>query len=230
MGTSVSVRSPANGRRWIVVRASIQNGAPVHEALAAIMVAASSDAWRSMLESPGIQVYAERAAAAWEEMPARLERQPVREAVNGVVEQARTDALAAGGGLAVALAERALARTLLERFSDREPDGAVPALSGWRESRGLSPGDLAGAFLVETMRQLASHLFARDASAFTGTAAIPDARALRELTRAVGDAAAETTQPARAILHRQGAAGWIEGVRLAFQTGAGRRPSAGGPV
>ena len=232
MGTSVSPRSPAGSRTWTMVRATIQNGAPPGEVLAAMMYAASSDEWLTILESPGVNVYAERVAVAWQDMPDQLRHGGAREVVADILEQTRADALSAGGdGVAVALTERALARVLLERLTsrDRETDEPADLPAAWQANRGLTPGELAGSLLVETMRQVASHFFARDAAAVTGGTAIPDARALRQLTRQVGDAAADTAQQARAMLRDRGPEAWADGVRLTFRTAARWRPP-GGPV
>jgi hypothetical protein len=233
MGTSVSLRSPAGSRAWAVVRALIRHGSSPPEVLAAMMVAAASEDWLAMLQSPGLTAYAARAAEAWHEMPERLGRDDPHTVVRAMVQQARDVALAAGGGgVAVGLAERALARVLLERLATAgAPAGRQEAdlVRAWRANRGLNPGDLAGSLLVETMRQVARHFFTRDGAAVTGTAAIPDVNTLRALTREVGEAAARSAQPGRAMLMERGAQAWADGVRLAFRVG-GTRPPPGGPV
>jgi len=210
-----------------MVRALIRHGSSPPEVLAAMMVAAGSDEWLAMLASPGVSVYAEQIAAAWHQMPDRLDTGDPHTIVNDVVQQARERALSAGGGgVAVALAERALARVLLDRLTtrgtpeDREAD--LPA--AWRSNRGINPGDLAGSLLAETMRQLARHFFARDGAAVTGSAAIPDVHVLRTLTRQVGDAAADSAERGRAVLIQRGTEAWADGVRLAFRAGGARPP------
>jgi hypothetical protein len=196
--------------------------------LADMMVAAGSgDDWLSLLQSPGLNVYATRVAQAWHEMPQLVQSHGLREAIANVVDETRTAGLSAGGGgLAIAIAERAVARLLLERLPRTEFGAARFTDSGiasaWQINRGSSPGDLVASFLAETMRQLASHFFARDAASLTGRPAVPDARALRELTRQIGDAAAEAAEPARLVLDARGPRAWDDGVRIAFQTGGAR--------
>jgi hypothetical protein len=226
MGTSVSVRSPSDSRAWALVRASISNGVTPRMVLAEMMVAAAADEWLALLQSPGLGVYASRLAQAWHEMPDEVQVLGTREAIANIVDDTRTAGLAAGGGLAIGVAERALARVLIERIPHTEPAAAevtaTDAASAWRANRGLSPGDLIASFLAETMRQLACHFFSRDAAHVTGGAGVPDARALRQLTRQIGDAAAEAAEPARPILRELGSQAWRDGVRIAFQTGGAR--------
>jgi hypothetical protein len=228
MGTSVSVRSPFGSRPWAMVRASIGNGSPPQMVLADMMVAAGSrDDWLSLLQSPGLHVYAMRVGQAWHEMPQLVQSFGLREAIANVVDETRTAGLSAGGGgLAIAVAERAVARLLLERLPRTEIEAAsvtdTGIASAWQINRGSSPGDLVATFLAETMRQLASHFFARDAASLTGRSAVPDARALRNLTRQIGDAAAEAAEPARSMLDALGPQAWDDGVRIAFQTGGAR--------
>jgi hypothetical protein len=210
-----------------MVRALIQQGSPSSDVLAAMMAAAVSDHWLSMLQSPALIRYAEAAARAWESLPEQLGRNDRYEVVSDLVATARDTALAeaGGGGPAIGLAERALTRLLLERTAPGSADGPPRAAADtWRATRGPSPGDLTGSFLAETLRQMARHFFTRDAAEFTGTAAIPDVRALRALARSVGDAAAETAEPARPVLNRRGTSGWAEGVRIAVLTGGARKP------
>jgi hypothetical protein len=209
-----------------MVRALIQNGSPSPDVLTAMMAAAVSEGWLVMLQSAALNRYAEAVADAWEQMPARLNRADPYEVVNDVVAAARDRALREGsGGVAVGLAERAMARLLLERTAAAPMAGDAPTdlASRWRETRGVNPGDLASTFLAETMRQVARHFFARDAAVFIGTAAIPDVRALRALTRSVGDAAAGTAEQARPILTQRGTAAWAEGVRVAVVAGGTRK-------
>jgi len=211
-----------------MVRASINSGIAPRTVVAEMMVAAGAvDEWLSLLQSPGLGVYASRIAEAWHEMPGQVEVHGAREAIANFVDDTRTAGLAAGGGgLAIGVAERALARVLVERIPQAQPAAAgatvTGAVSAWQANRGSTPGDLIANFLAETMRQLASHFFSRDASSVTGGAAVPDARALRQLTRQVGDVAATTAEPARHILRERGAQAWSDGVRIAFQTGGAR--------
>jgi hypothetical protein len=165
-------------------------------------------------------------------MPEQVEVQGVREAIAAVVDDTRTAGLVAGGGgLAIGVAERALTRVLVERIPYAElaaaGSTAAGAASAWQANRGPSPGDLVASFLAETMRQLACHFFARDAASVTGGAAVPDARTLLQLTRQVGDAAAEAAEPARHILRERGAEAWRDSVRIAFEAGGARRQPDG---
>lgn len=235
MGTSVSIRSPSSSRPWAMVRASIRGGATPRTVLAEMMIAAgSADDWLSMLQSPGLGVYAARVAQAWHEMPEQVQIHGMRDAIANVIDDTRTAGLSAGGGgLAIGIAERALARVLVERLPGTDSaavsSAGIGAAAAWQSNRGLSPGDLVASFLAETMRQLVCHFFARDAANVTGGAAVPDARALRQLTRQIGDAAAETAEPARQVLRAEGAQAWLDGVRIAFQAG-GARGQPGGSV
>ncbi|GAA1025736.1 hypothetical protein GCM10009557_00830 [Virgisporangium ochraceum] len=212
-----------------MVRALIQQGSPSSEVLAAMMAAAVSDHWLSMLQSPALTRYAEAAARAWESLPEQLNGGDRYDVVSAMVAAARDSALAeaGGGGPAIGLAERALTRLVLERTAPGPAEGPLrSAADVWRENRGPSPGDLAGSFLAETLRQMARHFFTRDAAEFTGSAAIPDVRALRALARSIGEAAAETAEPARPLLNRRGTSGWAEGVRIAVLAGGARKPPA----
>jgi hypothetical protein len=223
MGTSVSIRSPATSRTWAVARNHIQSGDSPADVLAAMMVAAVSDEWLTLLTSAGLGVYAQHTADAWHQMPDRLDDSDPYATVNAVIGEARTQALTAGGaGVAVGLAERALARVLLQRLV-AQPDGQQNATAAWLTSRGANPGDLAGRLLTEVMRQAAMHFFVRDGAAFTGGDAIPDVRTLRSLTRQVGDAAADSARAARQALRERGPQAWNDAVRQAIRA-TGERP------
>jgi hypothetical protein len=180
------------------------------------MIAAAADEWLNMLTSAGVAVYAQTAAAAWERISERLDDNDPYAVVTTVLSDARTEALTAGGaGVAVGLAERALARTLLQRL--RDVDNAA---NSRQQNRGGIPADLVTGLLAELMRQTAMHFFARDAAAFTGTNAIPDAATFNSATQRIGDIAAEAARAGRLVLRAHGPQGWTAAVRAAMQSAA----------
>jgi hypothetical protein len=179
------------------------------------MIAAAADEWLKMLTSTGVEVYAQTAATAWERVLDRRDGDPYA-AVTAILSDTRTEALTAGGaGVAVGLAERALARTLLQRLREVAHDA-----DDQQHVRGVLPADLISGLLAELMRQTAMHFFARDAAAFTGTAAIPDAASFIAATRRIGDLAAEAAGAGRPMLRADGPQGWTAAVRAAMQSAA----------
>ena len=215
MGTSISMRSPRRSRAWALARADIRDGAPHHAVLTDFMRAAAADEWLNMLTSTGVEIYAQTAATAWERVLDQRDGDPYT-AVTAILSAARTEALTAGGaGVAVGLAERALARTLLLRLRDiaTEPEDR-------QHDHGILPTDLVSGLLAELMRQSAMHFFARDAAAFTGTGAIPDAASFNSATQRIGDIAADAARAGRPMLRTDGPQGWTAAVRAAMQSAA----------
>lgn len=222
MGTSVSKRSPRTSRPWSVFRNQLGAGAPP-EAFLIGMTRAAGNEWLSMLTSDGIAVYARTAADAWAQMAERLADRDSHTVVSTLLSEARTEALTAGGaGVAVGLAERALARTLLLRLRGNED-----TLDSWQQHRGPRSSDLVAGLLGELMRQTAMHFYARDAASQTGSRAIPDIQAFNATARRVGDLAAAAADAGGAALRNQGSDGWSAAVRAAMQSAGGPNPSLG---
>ena len=219
MGTSVSMRSPRTSRPWGMARASISAGAPPETVLTDVVRAAAGD-WLSMLTSDGVTVYAQYAADAWARVADKPTEDDRRAEVSAVLRDARTRALSAGGaGVAVGLAERALARTLMGQLQDD-----ADAAGRGQQPHTLPPPNLIPGLLGELMRQTAMHFFTRDAAAYTGTAAIPDVQTFNTATRRIGEAAANAARAGRPALSGQGTDGWVAAVRAAMQSAA--RPNA----
>lgn len=201
MGTSASRRSPERSLRWRAVRAALVGPIPAERAVAVMFVAARSEVWLEYLTSPALIAYA-RAA---DEASAALAGSSPNESdvVSRLVAGARDQGLAAGGGgLALPLAERALARILLQQA--RSPAAAdAPA---------------SAQLLVETVRQLALHLAARDMPDAARLASLPISTA-RERTREIGNAAATVAEPAGETVAREGPEAWPRAIRAALGSG-----------
>src|SRR5215207_9690622 len=173
MGTSRSFRSPAVPR-WHSVLTHIANDDPQELIRAELFNAGVLDGWNAELGRAGISVYVEALVEAHERLGGAM-RQSARpeEAIEQIVASTRDRALREDAGPTLAIAERALTRTLISAaregvaLSASEPAQAADA---WERSRGR-PADLVGRFLGEVLHQFTCHVIARDAGQIVGRGA-----------------------------------------------------------
>jgi hypothetical protein len=187
MGTSRSFRSPATPR-WHAVLAQIANDEPHELIQAELFNAGLLDGWNAELGRPGISVYVEALVAAHGQLATQLgEAHRPEEAIESLVAATRDRALREDDAPALALAERALTRTLISTaragvsLAECEPAQAAAA---WDDARG-SPAGLVQRFLGEVLHQFASHVIARDAGQIVGRGSYESVQAVRALERSL---------------------------------------------
>lgn len=226
MGTSRSFRSPPTPR-WQSVLAQIANAEPAEQVRAELFNAGQLDGWDAVLGTRAIaSAFVEALVDAHETLPARLrEAERAEFAIADVVANARAEALRVEGAPGVALAERALQRTLM-RAARPEPTAGEPGAEGaavaFEHSRG-SPAELVQSYLGDVLHQYTCHVIARDAGQLVGRGEIAGARDVRMLERRVAE-------DARRVADRIDVAGapgelpqrWSTFVRAAFSEAAAR--------
>lgn len=231
MGTSRSFRSPATPR-WQSVLAQIVNAEPAEQVRAELFNAGRLDGWDSVLGAGAIAgAFVEALVNAHGTLGARLRAEGAELAIAQVAAGAREQALRAEGAPGVALAERALQRTLL-RAARPEPTatgaGAEAAAEAFERARG-SPAQLVQSYLGDVLHQYTCHVVARDAGRLIGRGEIGGARDVRALERALAE-------DARRVAERVVVAGapaelparWPVLVRKAFSEAAARPGGARG--
>jgi hypothetical protein len=170
MGTSISHRSPETAR-WRAVQAAYAEG--LTDSRVALEILRAAEDWRPALRSEAIAHYVEALEVAHASFADRLRATRLApEAVQAVVEEVRKAALASRGDISgVALAERALQRTLVDAARSQRPlvdtDGPEAA-TAWTRNRGTAPAELVGRFVGELFRQFTRHVVARDLAALVG--------------------------------------------------------------
>ncbi|MGO9762690.1 MAG: hypothetical protein ACLP1Q_15655 [Solirubrobacteraceae bacterium] len=191
MGTSRSFRSPATPR-WNAVIAQIGNDEPPAQIRAELFNAGNLDGWASELGRPAMSLYVEGLVEAHGSL-GLLMRESTRpeEAIDDLVARTRVRALREEAAPALAIAERALTRTLLKAArTDRALADSTPQEAGgaFEAARG-SPAELVQRFLGEVLHQYACHVVARDAGQIVGRGKIRGTREVRALERRLaGDA------------------------------------------
>lgn len=231
MGTSRSFRSPRQPR-WHSVLAYIANDEPHELIRAELFNAGVLDGWNGELGRPGISVYVSALVEAHGQLSGAM-REAVRpeDAIEQIVGSTRERALRLGAGPSLAIAERALIRTLIGAArgpialgtSDRQQ-----AVAAWESGRG-SPAGLVSRFLGEVLHQYTCHVIARDAGQIVGHGAYEGARSVRHLERSLASearlvgASVEVSGSAAELPHR-----WPSLVNEAFRRAATPPAVSGG--
>jgi hypothetical protein len=191
MGTSRSFRSPATPR-WNAVISQIANDEPHEQIRAELFNAGFLDGWSEELGRPGVALLVKALVDAHGQLGTELrEANRPDAAIEGVVAAARQEALRADEAPALAVAERALIRTLVGTarediaLSESTP---VQAAEAWEHNRG-TPASLVGRFLGEVLHQFTCHVIARDAGQIVGRGYYEGARAVRTLERELAEQA-----------------------------------------
>lgn len=176
MGTSVSHRLPTTPR-WNAVRARLLADGSIDAVRAELFNAGELDGWARELASPQIGKYVEAlvdAHRSFAETLAHTERP--NQAVQELVESVGRSALREESASAIAVAERALARTLIETargdglLSESTPREASEA---WTRDRGAQANVLVQRFLGEVLHQFAAHCIGREVGDLAGRANFP---------------------------------------------------------
>ena len=193
MGTSRSFRSP-DTPRWNAVLAQISNDEPHHQIRAELFNAGVLDGWNEQFGRPGVAHLVEALVEAHRGLAGQL-RQSNRPdtAIETLVAAARQGALRTGETPALAVAERALIRTLVRTARDDtalSESTPAQAAEAWEKNRG-TPASLVGRFLGEVLHQFTCHVIARDAGQIVGTGPYEGARGVRGLERALAEEARE---------------------------------------
>jgi hypothetical protein len=231
MGTSRSFRSPAVPR-WQSVLAQIANAEPAEQVRAELFNAGRLDGWDTVLGAGAIAgPFVEALLDAHGTLGGRLRAERVELAIAQVAAGAREQALRGEGAPGVALAERALQRTLL-RAARTEPiattAGTEGAAEAFERARG-SPAQLVQAYLVDILHQYICHVVARDAGQLIGRGEIAGAREVRALERRLAeDARRVAEQVVVAGPPGELSARWPALVREAFSKAAARPGGAHG--
>ena len=191
MGTSRSFRSP-HVPRWNSVIAHIANDEPYDQIRAELFNAGALDGWGEQFGRPGVRQLVVALVDAHGHFAEQLREAPRPEAaIETAVAAARQEALRVDGAPALAVAERALVRTLIgtarggTALGASTPDQAAEA---WENNRG-TPASMVSRFLGEVLHQFTCHVIARDAGQIVGHGAFPDARAVRQLERSLAEQA-----------------------------------------
>ncbi len=226
MGTSRSFRSPAVPR-WQSVLAQIANAEPAEQVRAELFNAGRLDGWDTVLGTGAIaSAFIEALVDAHGTLGARLRgAERVELAIAEVTANAREQALRVEGAPGVALAERALQRTLLRAARPElavAEGGTEGAAEAFERARG-SPAQLVQSYLGDVLHQYTCHVIARDAGQLIGRGEIARARDVRVLERRVAE-------DARRVAERIDVAGapgelserWPTFVRAAFSEAAAR--------
>jgi hypothetical protein len=221
VGTSVSFRSP-NTPRWQALRASLETSESFDRIRSELFNAGES--WGEEFAHEAIAPFVTGLVRAFDTLAEALRSVDRPEhAVLPIVREARAEAVAAGAPASVALAERALMRTLVEAMRMETPLSAMSSDDAgrtWETKRGASASVLAQRYLAEVIRQFALHAVSRDAaSVFRRT---QDAGSSRDFAQTVADTAAEVAGVAHfdeRELREQPARAWATAVRSVFTTG-----------
>lgn len=194
MGTSMSRRSPSTPRFAAFVAALGSDvGTPrvVSEFYSAV-----APGWGGELAGPGVAAIAaalHSSGEIWGDEVSTADSPGL--VLSSIVAQARNVAIhQAGGSVAIALGERALARLLLKL--QHEHMSASPE-QGRGEELGIDRSDLTRRYLGEVVRQLALHVASRDAPQHVSAEgrAVQAARSVvREVAEAAAFAAADATR------------------------------------
>jgi hypothetical protein len=224
MGTSRSFRSPATPR-WRSVLGHIASDDPHELIRAELFNAGVLDGWNTEFGRPGISVYVEALVEAHGGLGDALrEAERPQDAIEQLVSETRQRALRTDAAPTLAIAERALTRTLLgtvregAALSTGEPDAAGEA---WDRQRG-TPGSLVSRFLGEVLHQFTCHVVARDAGQIVGRGSYEGARSVRLLERAL----ARDAQQIASTLDVAGAPGDLAGRWPSLVDEAFRRAAA----
>lgn len=188
MGTSRSFRSPSVPR-WHSVLAHIANDDPHKLIRAELFNAGVLDGWNSEFGRAGISVYVEALVETHGQLGGALREAARPEgAIEQVVASTRERALREDAAPTLAIAERALARTLIgtarEGVAALSVSEPARAAETWEQNRG-SPAHLVGRFLGEVLHQFTCHVIARDAGQIVGRGHYDGARAVRLLERSL---------------------------------------------
>ena len=226
MGTSVSFRSP-NTPRWQALRGSLETSESLERIRSELFNAGES--WADEFADAAIAPFLRALLRAYDTMADAVSGVERPEwAILSIVREARSESIAAGAPASLAIAERALMRTLVDAMRGNSPlsaSSAGEAASAWQANRGASAAGLAQRYLAEVVQQFALHAVSREAAAvFRRTG---DAGASRELAQSVGETAAEAARSARfedGELREEPARAWAAAVRAVFSVGQ-RLPS-----
>ena len=198
MGTSRSFRSPGTPR-WRSIIGHIANDDPHELIRAELFNAGVLDGWNEEFARPGIKVYVDALVGAHGDLSEALrEAARPQDAIEQLVSETRNEALRTDAAPTLAIAERALTRTLLGTVREGAPLGASEpnvASEAWERQRG-TPASLVSRFLGEVLHQFTCHVIARDAGQIVGRGAYEGARSVRLLER---DLARNAQQVASAI-------------------------------
>lgn len=152
------------------------------------------DGWSEEFGRPGVAHLVAALVDAHGHLAEQLREVPRPEAaIEATVASARQEALRIDEAPALAVAERALVRTLISTareevaLSDSTPEQAAAA---WENNRG-TPESLVSRFLGEILHQFTCHVIARDAGQIVGRGTYEDARAVRQLERSLASQARE---------------------------------------
>jgi hypothetical protein len=231
MGTSRSFRSP-DTPRWNAVIAHIANDEPRAQIRAELFNAGTLDGWATELGRPAISVYVEGLVEAHSALGSLLRESALPEhAIEELVARTRERALREEAAPALAIAERALTRTLLKTArADRPLAETRPQDAGetFEAARG-SPAELVRRFLGEVMHQYTCHVVARDAGQIVGRGEISGAREARALERGLAEDAMRVAERV-SVTGSEGElpSRWASIVADAFREGAARPGSADG--
>jgi hypothetical protein len=221
MGTSVSFRSP-NTPRWQAFRGALETHESVDRVRSELFNAGAS--WGEDFSNQAIAPFVHGLVHAYDTLEDELGRAVRPEVpVLSIVREARSQAIAAGAPASVAIAERALARTLLGALRQDVPiaeSTSQGALETWRANRGRTVAALAQRYLAEVARQFAMHAVSREAA--TTFPRSQNVGAVRELSRTIGDAAATFATDVRfdeGELRQSPHQAWSAAVRSVFSAG-----------
>ena len=220
MGTSTSYRAPAQPR-WNAFVAALASGESVARVRSELFNAGNE--WESALATPAVSAYADSLAKLFEGLPARLADAPDSgAAVAAMVVEAKRSSLAEGFSPALALAERAFLRVVIQTSGglSAADDADGPLADRWRDRRGDSPEALVSQFTGELLGQYARHVIDREAGRLaTGKSGPGEPAALS------GEVAREAADLGRDIASRGFTAGesvveaWPRVLRDTFRAG-----------
>lgn len=219
MGTSTSYRAPSTPR-WNAFIAALTGGAPLDRLRSELFNAGNE--WELALAAPAIASYAMTVNELYEGFPGRLEAvQRLDEGVVNIIADARASSANAGFSPALPVAERALARLIIEALDGiASPAASTGALADrWREARGDSANALVAKFAGQVVSQYARHVIDREAGRLA--VALPQVRS-SALSSSLAAAAAELTESAanQHLANRTlTVSGWSTLLHRAFATG-----------
>lgn len=195
MGTSVSNRSP-NTSRWRAAVAAYARGVPEERASLELVNAAHE--WVPSLTSDAVGAYVAALEEAWGQFPAQVQAASRGDqAITEVVDTATRAALASSGDAsAVAFAERALRRVLIESSqSGRAVADSTPAQieTAWLANRGATAAGLVAQFAGELVSQFAKHAVTRDVAGLVGHQQFPSVNEMRRYADEIASRLRHTT-------------------------------------
>lgn len=230
MGTSTSRRSPRTPRFGAFATALGGSAGP--ERAVSELYQAAATTWQAEVAGAAVVPFVAAALDAHAGLTEQLRGNDPAAAVADLVRRARNEAIhASGGSLAVALAERALTRLLVETLAgDRGLAQTTrdEAMNLWTQRRG-DAATLGRQLVSEVIRQLALHIASRDVPQFVSSEG-RTAGSARELVRKVADgAAAAAFEATRDSAIRRGSVNedWAAAVATAFRSGR-QLPGAAG--